>query len=706
MDDARDLAFRYVSMPEPEPARRAADPDTPGGIVGELLRRSARSVSGDPRDHANPAYFEADGWTYVVHQVLLFDASGDTFLPPDRKSERRVWICQEISGLPLEEPAFAGAAHCPEVVLDRTHVEAALTGLGDLVDFIEETFRRGQLYVPVDELLGLADTDRLPLAMAPAGRLDIPQPTERSSPAVGADFLLVGEPTADLTVTGLAYRAPESLLVACTEGVIELHPLTGAARWLFRLPGCTSSPLPQPDGSVFVICGAALVKWHNGALTPVAGPFELPAHLLEGPDGQPWVLSGSGVTFGTGQSTLALTRAGDDLSDQSHYPLSFDAAVRAAVSLGERRFLLVADGHSATTDLKRGTGVGLGEDWIPTPVPHPHHAFATGPDQVALASGDGSGTRVLVRSLNLLTGLTGGGIDLALGRLHGVAYDVAGSTFLLGTLSGSDPVRPRHALIRLTGLHQGGPVALSSARPEPTSAEQRYDAVGLAARGEKRDYRIDDKPRESGGQADVFYAVHKATGEPVAFKKRKNPGPRATRRWRRELDCARAMGSHPGAMPILDADALATWYVMPWAEATAEDRRAQLADPEELRAMVLSVASALAASHEHGWVHRDITPANILLYDGRWRLADWGIARRPRGQTSAGGPLTETGVVFGTEGYAAPELARDAHKEATPASDIYSLARVVAWILTGTRPQPNVVLLPPSRKISSPVRRS
>ncbi|MDQ0784607.1 serine/threonine protein kinase [Streptomyces sp. B3I8] len=90
-------------------------------------------------------------------------------------------------------------------------------------------------------------------------------------------------------------------------------------------------------------------------------------------------------------------------------------------------------------------------------------------------------------------------------------------------------------------------------------------------------------------------------------------------------------------MPVLDSGADHTWFVMPWADATAVQRQELLREPAELRALVHALASVLAAAHEHDWLHRDIKPSNILYFDGRWALADWGIVRRPRGQTTKAG---------------------------------------------------------------------
>ena len=93
---------------------------------------------------------------------------------------------------------------------------------------------------------------------------------------------------------------------------------------------------------------------------------------------------------------------------------------------------------------------------------------------------------------------------------------------------------------------------------------------------------------------------------------------------------------------------------------------------------------------QKGFVHRDIKPSNILLLqDGHWVVADFGIVRRPHGQTTV--KHTRTGVLLGSEAFAPPEAHDSAHS-ATAAWDSYSLGRVAAWAATGRVPTPNIEL--------------
>ncbi len=93
--------------------------------------------------------------------------------------------------------------------------------------------------------------------------------------------------------------------------------------------------------------------------------------------------------------------------------------------------------------------------------------------------------------------------------------------------------------------------------------------------------------------------------------------------------------------------------------------------PAQAIAWLRQAARGLDAAHEHGVVHRDVKPGNLLL-DARLRLviADFGKSRRLEHERS----VTKTGQVFGTAAYIAPEQA--AGRPATAASDRYALGVV------------------------------
>jgi len=103
-------------------------------------------------------------------------------------------------------------------------------------------------------------------------------------------------------------------------------------------------------------------------------------------------------------------------------------------------------------------------------------------------------------------------------------------------------------------------------------------------------------------------------------------------------------------------------------------------DVHRTLAIVRQTASALAAAHAAGVVHRDVKPANIVVTStGQVKLTDFGIA------WSAANPrLTSTGEVIGTAHYLAPEQVEG--QTATASSDVYSLGVVAYECLAGRRP--------------------
>lgn len=205
-------------------------------------------------------------------------------------------------------------------------------------------------------------------------------------------------------------------------------------------------------------------------------------------------------------------------------------------------------------------------------------------------------------------------------------------------------------------------------------------------------YRLDASPIGDGGQANVFRAQNRSTGEFVALKRRKGALDEAKDRMRREIEI-QSLIEHPNVMPILDFDHDdCQWYTMPLAVSTVDKLQVPI-DSSLLFTILRSAAEGLKAPHEKGFVHRDIKPSNLLLLqDGNWVVADWGTVRRPPGQTTA--KHTRTGVFLGTEGFAPPEAHDSAHS-ATPAWDSYSLGRVAAWALTDKWPAPNIDLPAP-----------
>jgi len=192
-----------------------------------------------------------------------------------------------------------------------------------------------------------------------------------------------------------------------------------------------------------------------------------------------------------------------------------------------------------------------------------------------------------------------------------------------------------------------------------------------------------------GGMATVFRAYDRHLGRTVAVKVLH---PELTQllgpeRFHREVRIA-AVLQHPNIVPVFEsADACGLLYfTMPLVEGeTLRQRLAretQLPLAEAVR-IARDVAEALRCAHEHGIVHRDVKPENILLAEGRALVADFGVARAI---TEAGEDrLTASGLAVGTPGYMSPEQAgAAAHIDAR--ADIYALGCVLYEMLGGEPP--------------------
>ncbi len=157
----------------------------------------------------------------------------------------------------------------------------------------------------------------------------------------------------------------------------------------------------------------------------------------------------------------------------------------------------------------------------------------------------------------------------------------------------------------------------------------------------------------------------------------------ARRRLSREVETMRRVRSEYIA-EVLDADVtghrpyIVTRYVAgrPLDEVVKQDGPMEL--PALLR-VAHGVASALAAVHSVGVIHRDLKPGNVLILDGEPVLIDFGIA-----QAVDATRLTQTGMFIGTPGYLAPEII-EGH-EAGPEVDVHAWAGTLVFAATGLPP--------------------
>jgi serine/threonine protein kinase len=192
-----------------------------------------------------------------------------------------------------------------------------------------------------------------------------------------------------------------------------------------------------------------------------------------------------------------------------------------------------------------------------------------------------------------------------------------------------------------------------------------------------------------GGQGVVYRARQKSLKRTVALKVI-GLGPWATeahlKRFRREAEAAARL-EHPGIVPIHEVGERdgQCYFSMKFVEGGQLDEVVKR-EPMSIRSaveLIAKVARTVHYAHEHGILHRDIKPGNILL-DKDWEphLTDFGLARLLDTQSS----VTRTIDVLGTPSYMAPEQAAGETTRLSKATDVYGLGAVLYQLLTGQPP--------------------
>ena len=192
----------------------------------------------------------------------------------------------------------------------------------------------------------------------------------------------------------------------------------------------------------------------------------------------------------------------------------------------------------------------------------------------------------------------------------------------------------------------------------------------------------------TGGMSSVYRARDAVLEREVAIKILHDhfaDDPEYVERFRRE---ARALAqlNHPNIVTVIDRGEFEGRQFIVFEHVDGETLKSLVEREGALPvdraiSLVHQVARGLAFAHDHGVVHRDVKPQNVLIdEDGVAKVTDFGIAR----SIDPADGLTETGTLLGTSEYIAPEQASG--QRVDERSDQYSLAAVLFELLTGEPP--------------------
>jgi TolB-like protein/Tfp pilus assembly protein PilF/predicted Ser/Thr protein kinase len=214
------------------------------------------------------------------------------------------------------------------------------------------------------------------------------------------------------------------------------------------------------------------------------------------------------------------------------------------------------------------------------------------------------------------------------------------------------------------------------------------DEVDLGQMAEFGDYELIEEIGR-GGQGVVYRARQKSLNRTVALKVvglgRWASTPHL-KRFRQEAEAAARL-EHPQIVPIYEIGEWegSCYYSMKFVEGGQLDEvvRRDPMSPRRAAELLVKTARTVQFAHEHGILHRDIKPGNILLdRQGEPHLTDFGLARLIEQEST----VTNSFDVLGTPSYMAPEQAAGHARELTAAADIYSLGAVFYQMLTGQPP--------------------
>jgi len=194
-----------------------------------------------------------------------------------------------------------------------------------------------------------------------------------------------------------------------------------------------------------------------------------------------------------------------------------------------------------------------------------------------------------------------------------------------------------------------------------------------------------EKELSAGGQAHTFLVTDVNSDDKTHWVLKRLKNPKRIGRFRAEVEAAFKL-DHPNILKVIDhgLECEEPYFVTEYcAGGTLEGKSDDFCGSVEKSLRVIKdVAFALVAAHQSGVVHRDVKPANIFFREnGEPVLGDFGLCFF----TESGERFTLTQEQVGSRYFMAPEVEDGRSNSISPRCDVYSLGKVLYWMVSGGR---------------------